>query len=70
MWRKPTMLILMSLHQQGKKHEVGYNRTSPNIIHGVEDIINKDAGKSMRSIERKLNMSGAKIHKIVAEDIR
>ncbi|EZA52817.1 hypothetical protein X777_08140 [Ooceraea biroi] len=53
-----------------KTHKVRKDRTNPDIVHRIQEIINEDPGKSMRSIAREQQMSDATVRKIIAEDIR
>lgn len=53
-----------------KMHKVCKDRTSPDIIHRIQEVINEDPGKSMHSIARELQMSDITVRRIVAEEIR
>lgn len=53
-----------------KKHNVRKDRTSPETVGKIQEIINQDPGRSMRSIAKEMEMSNATIRKIVHEDLR
>lgn len=53
-----------------KIHKVRKDRTSVDMISRIQDMINEDPGRSMRSIARELKMSDSTVRTIVNEDIR
>lgn len=53
-----------------KRHDVRNDRTSSENVNRIQEFVNEDPGRSMRSIARELEMSNATVRKIVHEDLR